>query len=155
MKKAARIAWWATFIVGALIVQQSVPGVDALTPGFLLSLQEKRPRQTFWLFALFVLIQEGSGSLNFGSALLWYGGQVALFHAGLRFFIADSVLFVLMISAGLGLYRGLLVWFMSAVQEVPLDLVLLVQESLVQAAVIPVIWGLAFFSRPRSRIRGA
>lgn len=154
MKGASRILWWATFIVGALIVQQSIPGVDALTPGFLLSLQERRPRQTFWLFLLFVFIQEGAGSLNFGGALLWYGGQVALFHASLRFFVADSMLFVLMISAGLGLYHGALAWFMGAVQKVPMDYLFLVQESLIQAAIIPVIWGLAFFSRPRSQTRG-
>lgn len=153
MKGLARILWWATYIAGALIVQQSVPGVDALTPGFLLSLQERRPRQTFWLFVLFVLIQEGTGSLSFGSALLWYGGQVALFQASLRFFIADSVLFVLVLSASLGLYHGFLVWFMSAVQKVPIVFVSMVQESLLQAAIIPVIWGLAFFSRPKGTFR--
>lgn len=153
MKSAARVLWWATYIAGALIVQQSIPGVDALTPGFLLSLQERRPRQTFWLFVLFVLIQEGMGSLNFGGALLWYGGQVALFHASLRFFVADSLLFVLMLSGSLGLYHCLVVWFMGAVQGAPLDLATVAQESLLQAAIIPIIWGVAFFSRPKGDFR--
>ncbi|MDL2291077.1 hypothetical protein LJC09_03140 [Desulfovibrio sp. OttesenSCG-928-F20] len=155
MKNTARILWWATYIAGALIVQQSIPGTDALTPGFLLSMQERRPRQTFWLFILFVLIQEGTGSLNFGSALLWYGGQVAFFHASLRFFVADSLLFVLMLSGALGLYHGFLAWFMGAVQKVPIEFFSLVQESLFQAAIIPLIWGLAFFSRPKDVFRKA
>lgn len=153
MKSATRILWWAMYIAGALVVQQSVPGVDALTPGFLLSLQERRFKQTAWLFLLFVLIQEGTGSLNFGSALLWYGGQVVLFRASLRFFVPESMLFVIMLSASLGLYHAFIVWFMCAVQMVPLDFLTLVRESLFQAAIIPVIWGLAFRSRPKGYFR--
>ncbi|MDR0339388.1 MAG: hypothetical protein LBH65_03825 [Desulfovibrio sp.] len=153
MKRAGRILWWATFIAGALIVQQSIPGIDALTPGFLLSLQERRPRQSFWLFVFFVLIQEGSGSLAFGSALLWYGGQAVLFHVSLRYFVADSLLFVLMLSAALGAYHGFLVWFMCIVQKAPVYFFTLTRESLLQATIIPLIWGLAFFSRPKNSFR--
>ncbi|MDL2279660.1 hypothetical protein LJC15_03225 [Desulfovibrio sp. OttesenSCG-928-G11] len=153
MKTATRLLWWAMYIAGALMVQQSVPGVDALTPGFLLSLQERRHKQTFWLFVLFVLIQEGTGSLNFGSALLWYGGQVALFYASLRFFVADSLLFVLMLAGSLGIYHGFIAWFMGAVQMVPLDFFAVLRESLIQAAIIPLIWGLAFRSRPKGYFR--
>ena len=148
MKTPIRILWWATYIAGALIVQRSIPGVDALAPGFLLSLQEKKHRQSFCLFCIFVLIQEGSGSLSFGSAILWYGGQVLLFHAGQRFFVAENILFVFILSATLGAYHFLLTWLMCSVQDLPLDFVLLIRESMIQAAIIPLIWGLAYFIRP-------
>lgn len=155
MKRFLRLLWWATYIAGALIVQQTIPGVDALVPGFLLSLQEKKTGQSFWLFLLFLLIQEGSGSLGFGGAVLWYGGQVALFRLSQRFFVADNLLFVFMLSASLGVYHGALEWFLCAVQKIPVDYAVLVPESLVQALIIPVIWGLAYFTRPRAALNGA
>lgn len=154
MKTALLILWWATYIAGALIVQQHVPGVDALVPGFLLSLQEKKNWQSFWLFCAFVLIQEGSGSLTFGSAILWYGGQICLFHMSQRFFVADNVVFVFMLSASLSVYHFFLTWLMCSVEKLPLDYSLLVRESLIQAAVIPAIWGLAYFTRPKAALNG-
>ena len=154
MKTPALILWWATYIAGALMVQQSIPGVDALVPGFLLSLQEKKHWQSFWLFCIFVLIQEGSGSLTFGSAILWYGGQVLLFRVSQRVFVAENILFVLMLSASLGAYHFLLTWLMCSVQKLPLEYALLVRESLLQSVIIPVIWGLAYFSRPKAAIKG-
>lgn len=155
MKRLFRLIWWATYITGALIVQQSAPGLDALVPGFLLSLQEKNTRQSVWLFLLFVVIQEGSGNIAFGSSLLWYGGQVLFFRISQRFFVADNLLFVFMLSAILGAYHGALEWFMCAVQKVPVDIATLTQESILQAVVIPIIWGLAYFTRPRAVLSGA
>jgi len=154
MKTSLRILWWATYIAGALIVQQAVPGVDALVPGFLLSLQERKNWQSFWLFCIFVLIQEGSGSLTFGSAVLWYGGQVYLFRLSQRFFVAENIVFVFMLSASLGAYHFLLTWLMCSVQDLPLEFELLVRESLLQAAIIPLIWGLAYFTRPKAAFSG-
>lgn len=155
MKRFLRLIWWATYITGALIIQQAVPGVDALVPGFLLSLQERNTRQSAWLFLIFVLIQEGSGNIAFGSSLLWYGGQVLFFRISQRFFVADNLLFVFMLSGILGAYRAALEWFMCAVQKVPVDIAALTQESIIQALVVPVIWGLAYFTRPRAALNGA
>lgn len=151
MKKTiVRLLWWGTYIIGALILQQQIPGVDALAPGFLLSLQEKRPWQTAWLFLIFVLIQEGAGTMHFGGALLWYAGQAALFWVGQRFFMAENALFVLMLSVCLGAYHALLILFMCAVQEIPVEYMTLLRESIIQTLLIPLIWGLAYFSRPKS-----
>ena len=154
MKTSARILWWTAYIIGALIVQQNIPGVDALVPGFLLALQEGKTRQSVWLFCIFVLIQEGAGSLTFGSAVLWYSGQVWLFRVSQSFFIAESMLFVFMLSAILGAYHFLLTWLMCAVQNLPVQFMLLARESMIQAAIIPLIWGLAYFIRPRAAFSG-
>lgn len=154
MKTPVLILWWAIYIVGALIVQQNLPGVDALVPGFLLSLQERKNWQSFWLFCAFVLIQEGAGSLTFGSAVLWYGGQICLFRLSQRFFMAENVIFVLILSAGLGAYHFFLTWLMCAVANLPLEYSLLIRESVIQAAVIPAIWELAYFTRPRAAFSG-
>ncbi|MDR0826725.1 MAG: hypothetical protein LBN33_02450 [Desulfovibrio sp.] len=155
MKTFYRIIWWTAFIVGAILIQQFIPGIDALAPGFLLSLQEQRKKQTLWLFFIFVLIQDGSGSLLFGAAVLWYGGQVLFFRLSSLFFVEDNIVFIFILSACLGLYHGLLTWFMAAIQTIHLDFVLLLRESIIQAIIIPIIWGLAYFTRPRSTLGGA
>jgi hypothetical protein len=139
-----------TYIVGALVLQQQIPGVDALTPGFLMALQERNPWQTLWLFIAFVLIQEGTGSLHFGSAVLWYGGQAALFHICERFFVSDNLLFVLMLSLFFGIYHILLVMFMCAVQGLPVELLSLLVESIVQVVLVPLVWSVVYFLRPAS-----
>ncbi|MDR2075440.1 MAG: hypothetical protein LBP61_00675 [Desulfovibrio sp.] len=137
-----RLLWWAGYIIAALFLQQQFPGLDALTSGFLLALQERKTVQTLWLFLLFVLVQEGAGNLHFGMAMLWYGGQVLIFRLSSRLFVADNILFVIILSASLGGYYGLLLWFMCVLQDVPLDYALLLRASLFQALAIPLIWSL-------------
>ncbi len=150
MKGLRKSLWWAAYIVGALLVQRQIPGVDALTPGFLISLQEKRFSQSFWLFVIFTLIQEGTGSLMFGGAFLWYGGQIFLFHMSARLFVADNLLFVAMLSTSLGVYRGVLTWFLCILQNIPVVYPQLVQDCLTQTLIIPVVWGLAYLARGKA-----
>jgi hypothetical protein len=139
-----RLLWWAGYIVVALFLQQQFPGLDALTPGFLLALQERKAVQTFWLFLLFTLVQEGAGNLQFGMAMLWYGGQILIFRLSSRLFVADNILFVIILSASLGGYYGILLWFMCALQDIPLDYAQMLRESFFQALAIPLIWGLTW-----------
>jgi hypothetical protein len=150
-----RLLWWAGYIVAALFLQQQFPGLDALTPGFLLALQERKTAQTAWLFLLFALIQEGAGSLHFGMAMLWYGGQILIFRLNSQMFVTDNILFVTILSVSLGGYYGILLWFMCVLLDIPPDYVLMLRESLFQALAIPIIWRLALaFSlkaAPRAR----
>lgn len=155
MKSLFVICWWGVYIIGAVILQRFLPAVDALAPGFLFALQEKRPWQTFWLFVIFVLIQDGSGSLIFGSAVLWYGGQIALFRMLRSLVVSETVIFVLVLSLCLGVYHGLLTLLMCSVQNIPPHYSMIMRESLVQALVIPLLWGLIRALRPRFAPDGA
>ncbi len=150
--KILEALWWVGFIICGLCIQLAFPGMDALAPGLLLALQERRRRLFPWLLLIFLLIQEGAGSMHFGAGILWYAGLVALFRFSARLFVADNLLFVAGLSAGLGAWRAAVIWFMCAVQDIPLDHARLLSESLFQAALIPVVWGLAIALRPK-RIR--
>ena len=150
MKLLPRILWWVTYIVIALFLQQQFPGLDALTPGFLIALQQRRTGQTIWLFLIFTLIQEGAGNLHFGMAMLWYAGQIAIFQISARLFLADNILFVAVTSLGLGIYYCVLLWLMCALQDVPMDYVTLLREGLVQTLAIPLIWGIAWLFMPKA-----
>ena len=149
MNALLSILWWAGYILTALVVQQQMPGIDALAPGFLLALQEKKGSQTAILFILFTLIQEGAGTLNFGMSLLWFGGQIMLFRLSAQLFVADNLLFVGILSASLGVLRAALLWFMCALRDYPMDYMQLIHESLIQAFFIPIAWGIAVALRPR------
>ncbi|MDR2161191.1 MAG: hypothetical protein LBO77_03515 [Desulfovibrio sp.] len=145
-----RLLWWTGYVIAGLLLQRQFPGLDALAPGFLLALQERKTIQTLWLFLLFTLIQEGTGSLHFGMGMIWYGGQMVLFRLGSRLFVADNIIFVVLFSASLGVCYGVLFWLICALHDIPSDYAELFRLSLLQAAAIPIVWGLARICRPRT-----
>lgn len=149
-----RILWWLCYIVLALIMQQQAPGIDFLAPGFLLALQMKNKKEIFWLFLIFTLIQEGTGSLTFGTGLLWYGGQILFFHLSAHLFVADNLLFVSILSLSIGAYRICLLLLMGAFQNLQLEYTMLLNEALIQAIITPVVWGLAYLFRPQAMRHG-
>ena len=142
--------WWCLYVLCAMVLQQQVPGLDALAPGFLLALQQGKPWQTAWLFLVFCIIQEGAGSLMFGTAMLWYGGTILLFHLSSRLFVADNLLFVIMLSASMGLYHIFLTWLMCSVQDIAISYMELARQGIQHSVTIPLIWGLAYLLRPAS-----
>ncbi len=146
--------WWLCYIVCGVCLQLMLPGMDALAPGLLLALQEGRHKLFIQLAAVFLLIQEGAGSLHFGAGLLWYAGLAVLFKFSARLFVADNLLFVAGLSAGLGAWRAAVQLFVCAVQDIPVDHTRLLQESLLQALLIPIVWGVALYLRPK-RLRHA
>ena len=142
-------AWWPFFIVTALWAQRLVPGVDFLVLGLILSLQEDRPSQTLWLALVFLLIQEGTGSLAFGAGLLWYGAVVALFSLGRWLFEVENMFFIVILGAMLGLWRFGLAQMLATLQEYDLNYIRLAQENILQAVIIPPGWFLARTLRER------
>ena len=121
-----------------------MPGVDFLAPGLILSLQEEKPRASLILGLIWLLLQEGTGSLAFGTVVLWYGVLAAIFFLGHWLFEAKNFLFVVILGACLGVLHFGLMSVMTQLQDwrVPAGRVFL--ESLVQTAVFPVEWGLLY-----------
>lgn len=139
-----RLTFWAVFTLAGLWMQSFMPGVDFLAPGLILSLQEEKPRTTVILGIIWLLLQEGSGSLAFGTVVLWYGVLAALFFFGHWLFEAKNFLFMIILGACLGVLHFGLMNVMTQLQDwrVPPGRVLL--EAVVQAVVFPVQWGLAY-----------
>lgn len=100
-----------------MLGQALLPGVDLLAAGLLIvSLQEDRRSVSAWLFVVFVLLQEGQGSLPFGQSLLWYVLVALLFLLGRWMFEARNVA-VLLVGLLLGLAHFCLVYVMAALQD--------------------------------------
>ncbi|CAM2056725.1 conserved membrane hypothetical protein [Desulfovibrionales bacterium] len=136
--------WWFIFTDIACWLQTLFPGVDFLVVGLVVSLQEGRWQQTIWLSVLWILIQEGSGSLAFGSGLLWYAIVAMLFSAGAWFFETKNFLFTLLFGAYLGVWHYLLVQIIAALQDYQLTPGMLLRESYQQAVIFVPSWYVTF-----------
>ena len=93
------ILWWVAFFVFGLALQQALPGTDVLVVGLFLALQERRPFQLAVVLLALILVQEGVGTLDFGTSVLWYLLVITLFFIGSRRKTGCSCCFSAAVSA--------------------------------------------------------
>lgn len=140
----ARLSFWVIFTLTGLWLQSFLPGVDFLAPGLILSLQEERPRTTVILGVIWLLLQEGTGSLAFGTVVLWYGVLAGLFFFGHWLFEAKNFLFMVILGACLGLLHFGLMQVMAQLQDWRVAPGRALMEGILQAVIFPVQWGLVY-----------
>lgn len=145
----ANILWWAGYFCVALGLQMHFPGVDAIVPGIMLSCQEGKLKQTLWLCLVTILIQEGTGSLAFGNAILWYGALLLLFFTGRLFFVTGSLFFVVLLSLALGVTHSAILYMTSSLQEFAVNPQLLAEQAVAQALLIPPLYAAASLVRKK------
>lgn len=143
----ANVLWWLGFFPLAIIVQLSLPGLDALVIGLIIVLQERRYKDLFWLFPALILLQEGMGSREFGGAIIWYMLTIIFFTIGRWLFEVENVLFICLLALCLGASHFAIVYFMAPLQNIALNIQDLTDESLIQALFVSIAWWLAYFSR--------
>ncbi len=143
--------WWFLFLCISIIFQTLIPSLDALVIGLILVLQERRYKDLLWLVPMLILIQEGVGSRDFGGMLLWYVMVVLLFIIGRWLFEVQNVLFVLLMSACLGGAHFVLVYLLAPLQDLPVDMDMLIRESINQALYVPLAWWFAYITRKWTR----
>ncbi len=141
---SARLAFWTVFTLSGMWLQSFMPGVDFLAPGLILSLQEEKPRTTVILALCWLFIQEGTGSLAFGTVVLWYGVLAALFFFGHWLFEAKNFLFMIILGASLGVLHFGLMHVMTQLQDWRMDLGRTLMEGVFQAVLFPLEWGLIY-----------
>lgn len=149
--KLANVVWWAVYFAAGLALQLHFPGIDALIPGIMLSCQEGKVRQTFILCVIAILIQEGTGSLAFGNALLWYGSLIFFFAMGRILFVTGSLFFVVLLGMVLGLTHSALLYVTGSLQGYTVDTARLAQQAMAQALLIPPLYAVLSLARRRFR----
>ena len=147
--KIANILWWVVYCAAGLTLQRYFSGVDALVPGIILSCQEKRPQQTAWLCLAVILVQEGTGSLDFGNAILWYGSLIIFFHLGKLFFVTGSLFFVVLLSLLLCVAHPAILYVTSSLQGLDINMQRLVGQAVAQALITPPLYATASLIRKR------
>ncbi len=140
----SKILFWTMFTLGGIWLQSFMPGVDFLAPGLILCLQEEKARTTAILGFVWLFIQEGTGSLAFGTAVAWYGVLTILFFFGHWLFEARNFVFMIILGACLGVLHFGLMNVMTQLQDWIVMPGRVFMESLVQAIVFPVEWGILY-----------
>lgn len=140
--------WWAGFAVAAIWMQRFVPGVDFLAPGILFCLQREKMTQAFWMGIVWVLIEEGSGTLPFGYAIISYLLIYALYRGGIIFFDVQSLMFALLCGIALGLLHPLMTGIIAMLADMGGSPDLYVVEGVIQGLVFPLEWLLIRFFYP-------
>jgi hypothetical protein len=139
------LLWWGLFSVAGVWLQRLVPGVDFLMPGIVICLQERLFVWGGWLIVFWILLQEGTGSLAFGAALLWYGGLIG-FYIGLRcYFESGNIVFILLLSTLLSVWHFVLGSGLASLQDLTFSRADLFKESMLQLVAFPVVWLLSSF----------
>ena len=140
------LLWWALYTCIGISLQAVLPGLDFLLPGLILAIQERKKNQFLWIAVLFLLIQEGSGSMMFGSTLVSYALAPALFYVGYSLFEVDSFPFIGLLSLCLGIVHYVTTALMSSLQDIPFHAPLVMDESVIQTLMTPFLWRFAQFT---------
>ena len=147
ISKARNAFWWGGFLFPGITLQSLFPGVDFLLAGFLVTLQERRYADLFWVAPLLILLQEGMGTREFGVILLWYVVVAAIFFLGRWLFDIESFLYAFLLSACLAACYFAMAFLMSPLYVVVVDMHRLLDESVYLALFLPVCWKLAQCTR--------
>ena len=147
MSKLRSLAWWLCFMAGAIVLQAAVPGLDVLTVGLIILLQERDYKNMLWLLPAFILLQEGMGTRVFGGVIVWYAAVIMLFRMGRWLFEAENFLFIFLLSACMGGAYYAVAWLMAPLQDLPFNTQDILDKSLIQAIFIPFAWKLLVATR--------
>jgi hypothetical protein len=137
------LCWWAAFTIVGVWAQHFLPGVDFLAPGLLVSLQEERPLGTAWLAVVWIMLQEGMGTLFFGASLLWYGVLVLGFLLGRTLFDPRSVTLMFLLGLLGGAAHFLVTFLVMGLEDMTFPMRRALIESVLQAGLLPALWFVA------------
>ncbi len=146
---ASNALWWFFFILCSIIAQKYFSGLDFLIIGFIILLQEEDLKQILFLAPLLFFIQESISTFAFGSTLLWYFSAFALLIIGKLLFEVENFLFMFLYSSALSFVRIGIFAFMASLEEISYNSVTVADSSVLQALVMPLVWSLLIFTRPK------
>ena len=132
--------WWILYTALAIALQSLVPGLDFLLPGLLLALQQRQFMRSLCLAAVFLVLQEGMGSMSFGSTFLLYILTFLSFYAACSLFEGKSALFVVLLGAALAAAHYFTFALAASLQDIPWQPAALRTECVMQAFFTPLIW---------------
>ena len=144
--------WWFVFFIIAIIAQSIFLGIDFLLVGEIRALQERRIAQLIWVIIVAILLQEGMGTLPFGSALLWYVSAILVFYGGRALFEAANFIFIFLVSAILGVLHYFFILFVASLHDLTINNTRLLWECAIQVMIIPPLWRLAYFLRRNVKV---
>lgn len=114
--------WWSIYTILAIWAQEWFGGIDFFSPGLIVFLQAGRWKGAIWSACIWGIMQEGAGTLSFGSVLLFDVGLVGLFFAGKWLLEPENPVFVMVLALILVLWREMVVWGLGTLQDLSVSL---------------------------------
>lgn len=136
----------------AVFLQSILSGIDFLLIGVIIALQEKRLGQLLWVLLAAILLQEGVGSLPFGSTLLWYTSAIIVFYGGRALFEAENFIFIFLVSTMLGVLHYIFTYAVASLHDLTINNTRLLVECAIQILIIPPLWRLTYVLRRNVRL---
>lgn len=145
--------WWSFYSLGAIWAQYFWAGLDFFTPGLLICLQDRRIKTALILSGVWLFLVEGTGSLAFGSQLIYLVGVFVFFGAGALRLEPENPVFVVIFSLTLALWHTAVSWSMLSLQDLQFDGGKLLAVVPGQWMATVFVWGAFLSSRFLVRIR--
>lgn len=149
-----RILFWLIYSICALWGQFFVPSADFFLPALLLALQDDDSVQLFWVASIAILLQEGMGSLAFGSVVLLYGTLIFFFHIFQWYVKIRTYLFVLLFAFCATLLHNVVLVLFCFLQDFDYRHLLSVQQSFLYFVTIPLVWQFCIFIKQKVSAHG-
>jgi hypothetical protein len=134
--------WWSLYTLFAVWLQGIFSGVDCFGPALVLCLQAQRIRNLVFLLPVWVLLQEGAGSLPFGSALLYYMGLVYFVILVRAYISITSPLYILILSLFSGVWHLSVIHIITSLEDIHIAIQPLLLQSIRIVIVFPILWAL-------------
>lgn len=134
------LLFWTGFTAFGIWLQHLLPGVDALAPGLILCLQKEPWPLGLGLGLLWISVQEGAGSLNFGAALFIYSIMCGGFLLGRSVFNTRSAGFVTLLGVVHALATAAAIQLLAGLQQLDMDADELPLLMTIQAGLFVVLW---------------
>lgn len=143
------ITWWICATVAGIFMQWAIPGVDFLLPAYLVALCERsHVVQLILVFCLFIIINEGLGTLNFGGMLLWYLAISVLFFIGNKLIHNHFAIFSTILALLSGCLHYIIIQCMCDLQNLEFDQEILLYDCCKQVLILPFAWKFLLWTRP-------
>ncbi len=143
--------WWILYIIFAIFMQKNFPGLDILIIGFIILLQEEDLKQLLTIAPILFLIQESFSSFAFGSTLMWYMSAFLLIVISKWLFEVENFLFMFLFASALSLFQIFIYMLFARLQGIEYVAQDLMDRSVIQALVTPVIWWVITLLRPKKQ----
>lgn len=134
------LLWWFLFTALCIWIHSFIQGIDCFGPALLVLLHLKRIKEAAWLTPIWILINEGAGSLAFGLSVLWIGGLVILFYLLCQYLSSSNLLFLLTLSLLAGAWNSTVIILMAALQELNIPSEEIFLLGIKTAVLFPVLW---------------
>lgn len=134
------VIFWFFFTVLGIWFQAFFPGIRFFAPAVVFCLHIKENKTAVILGIIWILLEEGSSVLAFGTSLLFYPGLIAMFYQLRTFLAEDSPFFIIVLFVFTGFWNFVAIFAMVNLQELIISYQELFLQSAASSVTFLIVW---------------